>query len=175
MMSREEGVFKWSKTHNSPLEYTKLMLIDFAHRSSSKARPVLQLPQRQITPSSSTKYLGTIVDQNLNWKVQQAHAMEKGIKWAAQIRRLTRSTWGLTPKYTKCLYISVVIPRILYAADVWCVTSHNKGLRVSKLGPAKELDQVITIQRADTLAIIGRLRTSAMIHSMHMLISCQPC
>ena len=66
MMSREGGVSEWSKTHNSQLEYTKLALIDFAHRSSSKIRLVLQLPQRQITPSSSTKYLGVIVDQNLN-------------------------------------------------------------------------------------------------------------
>jgi len=67
-MSREEGVSDWSKTHNSPLEYTKLVLIDFMHRSSSKTRPVLQLPQRQITPSSSTKYLGIVVDQYLDWK-----------------------------------------------------------------------------------------------------------
>ncbi len=44
MMSREEGVSDWSKTHNSPLEYTKLRLTDFAHRSSSKTRLVLQLP-----------------------------------------------------------------------------------------------------------------------------------
>jgi hypothetical protein len=126
MMSREGGVSEWSKTHNSLLEYTKLALIDFAHRSSSKTRSALQLPQRQITPSSSTKYLGVIVDQNLNWKAQQAHAVEKGTKWAAQIRRLTRSTWGLTPKYAKRLYISVAIPWILYAADVWCITSRNE-------------------------------------------------
>jgi hypothetical protein len=46
MMSREKGVSDWSKTHNSPLKYTKLALINFAHRSSSKVRPVLQLLQR---------------------------------------------------------------------------------------------------------------------------------
>jgi hypothetical protein len=41
MMSREGGVSKWSKTHNSLLEYLKLALIDFAHRSSPKVSPAL--------------------------------------------------------------------------------------------------------------------------------------
>ena len=60
---------KWSKTQNSPLEYTKLALINFTHRSNSKTRIMLQLPQRQIKPTSSIKYLGIIVDQTLDWKV----------------------------------------------------------------------------------------------------------
>ena len=68
MMTREGGVMDWSKTHNSPLEYSKLVLIDFTHRNSSKKRAPLQLPHRQLEPSASTKYLGIILDQNLNWK-----------------------------------------------------------------------------------------------------------
>jgi hypothetical protein len=86
MMGREGGVSEWSKDHNSPLEYSKLALIDFAHRSSGKLRTTLQLPQISIEPSSSTKYLGVMVDQNLNWKAQQAYAVGKGTKWVAQIR-----------------------------------------------------------------------------------------
>jgi len=70
MMTREGGVMDWSKMHNSPLEYLKLALIDFAHRNSSKKRVQLQLPQWQLEPSTSTKYLGIILDQNLNWKAQ---------------------------------------------------------------------------------------------------------
>src|SRR6266853_1802333 len=63
-------VLDWSKNHNSLLEISKLTLIDSAHRSSCKERAILQLPQRIIEPSSSAKYLGIIVDQNLNWKAQ---------------------------------------------------------------------------------------------------------
>src|SRR6266853_359764 len=81
LIGREGGVMDWSKTHNSLLEYSKLALIDFTHRNSSKKRAQLQLPQRQIEPSTSTKYLGIILDQNLNWKAQQAHAVKKGTKW----------------------------------------------------------------------------------------------
>ena len=110
MMEREGGVSDWSRTHNSPLEYTKLALIDFAHRSSSKARTALHLPQRQIEPSTSTKYLGVIVDQSLNWKAQQVYAVGKGSKWVAQIRQLARPTWGIMPKYARRLFISVALP-----------------------------------------------------------------
>jgi hypothetical protein len=92
MMTREGGASEWFRTHNSPLDYTKLALIDFAHRSSSKARTVLHLSQRQIETSTSTKYLGVIVDQSLGWKVQQAYTIGKGTKWAAQIRQLARPT-----------------------------------------------------------------------------------
>ena len=31
MMTRQNGVIEWSTSHNSPLEYSKLALIDFAH------------------------------------------------------------------------------------------------------------------------------------------------
>jgi len=72
MMCREGGVSDWSKIHNSPLEYSKLALIDFAHRSSSRERVTLQLPQIRIKPTSSTKYLGIMVDQMLKWKAQAA-------------------------------------------------------------------------------------------------------
>ena len=101
------------------------------------------------------------MDQYLNWKVQQAHAVEKGTKWAAQIRRMARLTWGILPKYARCLYISVAIPRILYAVDIWCITSRSERMRESKLGLAKVIDQVVTIQRAGALAITGGLRTLA--------------
>ncbi len=70
MICREGEVLDWSKNHNSLLEISKLTLIDSAHRSSCKERAILQLPQRIIEPSSSAKYLGIIVDQNLNWKAQ---------------------------------------------------------------------------------------------------------
>jgi hypothetical protein len=37
MMERQGGVTEWSTTHNSPLEYSKLALINFAHRQSTKS------------------------------------------------------------------------------------------------------------------------------------------
>ena len=86
-----------------------------------------------VTPVSSTKYLGVYFDQHLDWNTQRNYAVEKGTKWTAQIRRATAPSWGLTPKHARQLYISVAIPRILYAVDVWGIrlkrgaSSHSAG------------------------------------------------
>ena len=68
MMTREGGVYNWSKNHNSPLEHSKLALIDFSHRNNRKTRPDLILPDVTIKPTESTKYLGIMINQYLNWK-----------------------------------------------------------------------------------------------------------
>jgi hypothetical protein len=80
MMTRENRVIEWSRTHNSPLKYSKLALIDFAHPASMKERTSLTLPSEEIQPMPSTKYLGVMLDQHLNWKVQHAYTIEKGTK-----------------------------------------------------------------------------------------------
>jgi len=160
MMCREGGVENWTKTHSSPLEYTKLALINFAHRCKNAGNPPLTLPRRTVQPSDSTKYLGVHFDRNLNWKVQQAYAVEKGAKWAAQIRRLTRPTWGITPKYAKRLYTSVALPRVLYAVDVWCTPVNVEFAGPKTVGSAEATKKITSTQRAGALAISGGLRTS---------------
>ena len=152
MMEQNGGIADWSTRHNSLLEYSKLALIDFAHKRSSKPRPPLKLQQREVKPSESTKYLGIIFDQHLKWDTQQAHAIEKGAKWTAQIRRLARHTWGITPKHARKLYISVAIPRILYAVDMWGTSSVK--------APSRFIRQLTTIQCSGATTITGGLHTS---------------
>ena len=151
MMCKERGVENWSKTHSSPLEYSKLALINFAHRRNTTKSPALQLPHKTIEPSDNTKYLGVIVDRNLTWKAQQSYAVEKGTKWAAQIRRLTQPSWGITPKYAKCLFISIALPRVLYAVDVWCSPSDGTRKGPIAIGSVKTSNQITSVQRAGTL------------------------
>jgi len=159
MMTRAGGVIDWSTLHNSPLKYSKLALVDFAHGQSTKRRSPLHLPQIVIQPAKSTRYLGVVFNQNLNWKEQHARAIEKGTKWAMQIRRLARPTWGLTLGNARRLYISIAIPRILYAIDVWCVPPYANSKH--QRGTVKVIRKITTIQRVGALAITGGLRTSA--------------
>ena len=159
MMTRAGGVADWSTQHNSPLEYSKLTLVDFTHSRSSKKREALCLPQVEVQPLKSTKYLGVIFDQNLNWKEQHAHAIGKGTNWAMQIRRLTRPSWGLTLGNARRLYISVAIPRILYTIDVWCTLPYTNGKW--QRGTITVTGKLMTIQRSGVLMITGGLCTSA--------------
>ena len=160
LMRKQRGVENWSNTHSSPLEYSKLALINFAPRHKNADNPPLTLPHRIIEPSDSTKYLGVIVDRHLNWKAQQSYAVEKGAKWAAQIRRLARPSWGITPKHAKRLYISVALPRILYALDVWCIPTDDPISGPKATGSSRVTKQITSVQRAGALAITGGLRTS---------------
>lgn len=160
MMTRENGVYDWSRTHNSLLEHSKLALIDFAHRNNNKDRPDLILPNITLPPTHSTKYLGIIIDQHLNWKAQHAHTLKKGSKWASQIRHIARPSWGITPKYARRLYIGVALPRILYGTDVWCGPPPSSTGETRNTGSAALLKQLVSIQHIGAIAITGALRTS---------------
>ena len=120
MMTQEEGIYQWTKDHNSPIKHSKLAPINFVHRNNRKERPDLVLPNSTIKPTTSAKYLGIMLNQHLNWKVQQVFVVEKGSKWTAQIKCITNTSWGIMPRYARHLYIRVALPRILYGAEVWC-------------------------------------------------------
>jgi ribonuclease HI len=160
MMTRMGGMIEWSKSHNSSIEYSKLALIDFAHHGVKKHRPPLVLPSVTIEPSPSAKYIGIILDQNLNWAPQLAQVRGKGSKWAAQIRRLARPTWGLTPKGARKLFVSIAIPRTLYGVDIWCTPLHGKTARGSTKGSVNFVKKLATVQRAGALAVTGGFKTS---------------
>ena len=159
MMTRTGGALEWAEKHNSRFEFSKLALIDFAHHSRKVDRPPLVLPNTLVTPTKSTKYLGVILDQNLAWKEQLAYVIGKGSSWAAQIRRVARPSWGLTPKSARKLYIGVALPRILYGLDVWCHPKRNIKVGGKVTIPAAHR-KLATTQREGALAITGGYRTS---------------
>jgi ribonuclease HI len=159
MMTRPGGAIEWAEKHNSRFEYNKLALIDFAHHSKRISRPTLKLPNCSVKPSASTKYLGIMLDQHLNWKEQLAYIEGKGSKWAAQIRRLARPTWGLTPRSARKLYIGVALPRILYGIEVWHHPKTSNEQKSNQPNGASSR-KLTTAQRQGALAITGGFRTS---------------
>ena len=160
MMQRTNGMIDWSKHHNSSIEYSKLALINFSHHGVRKQRPPLVLPSVTIEPTSSAKYLGITLDQNLNWGPQLAQVRGKGSKWTAQIRRLTRPSWGLTPRGARKIYVSVALPRVLYGLDVWCMPLHGRSKGGHRKGSVNVVKKLATVQRAGALAVTGGLRTT---------------
>src|SRR5258708_30291088 len=53
MMNREGGIYEWSLMHNSPLQHSKLALVDVPHATNARERPDLLLPRATATPSVS--------------------------------------------------------------------------------------------------------------------------
>jgi len=61
---------------------------------------------------------------------------------------------------TRQLYISVALPRTLYAIDLWCTPMQSDHPGPRAIGSAKVMRQLTTLQRAAAMAITGGLRTS---------------
>ena len=160
MMTRPGGAIEWSNNHNSRFEFSKLALIDFAHRNSKKPRCPLIMPDITIEPTASTKYLGVYVDQHLSWNTHIAHAVKKGTNWSTQIRRVTAPSWGLTPKHARKMFISVAIPKILYAVDIWGTPKEIETMEARKKGISMASAKLTSTQRAGAIAITGCLRTT---------------
>lgn len=103
--------------------------------------------------------MGVLIDQELRFKEHGALALAKGTAWVMQFRRLAKPAGGIPAQYVRRLYYGIAVPRMLYAADVWCPphkrTDRNK---TSLLGPARPL---MAVQRMAALMTTGALRSTA--------------
>lgn len=88
-----------------------------------------------IHTSKSHKFLGIVVDEDLNVKAQAAQALAKGTKYAMACNRMIRPTKGIHGRLMKRLHEDVIIPKMLYAADVWCagLVAQGRGKRRQRL------------------------------------------
>jgi hypothetical protein len=139
MMNRPKGVFEWAKTHNCEFGVEKFQLLDLTRKTiPHPLNPKKRIPTpcralvlgRQRVPSVETaKFLGVIVDNKLNWKAQCAAALAKGHAWLIQFAWITRASKGATAKYVRKLYLSITIPRMLYAADIFLTPQWKMNTR----------------------------------------------
>lgn len=163
MMLRPGGGCSFAASHNSPWEFDKTHVVDFA----TPARDgILNYEQRDIviggntiTNATSFKFLGVHLDRHLNFKKHAAQATAKGARYVAQIRRIARTTKGIKGEYVRRLYVAVAVPKMCYAADVWFTPIRNdiKGRRGGSRAFAKQL---ASVQRAAAILITGAMRTS---------------
>ena len=71
-----------------------------------------------------------------------------------------RPSWGITLKYAKRLYISVALPKVLYAINIWCTPHHGTEAGPRIKGSVAVAKWLTTVQRAGTITITGSLCTS---------------
>ena len=69
----------WSKAHNSRFEMSKSVLVDFS-RSKHVEWPNMTLQGTIISPKASHKFLGIILDQDLQWHQQANYTIGKASK-----------------------------------------------------------------------------------------------
>ena len=120
-MERREGSFKWAQDHNSKFKISKVAVLHCqprARKPTNLPLPVLWLQGKAIKQVESYKYLGVHIDGQLCWRVQENKVMVKATSYVMMFCRLTCTNLGIRPRLMWLLYISVAVPKMMYALDV---------------------------------------------------------
>ena len=123
MMTRPKGAFDWSESHNSQFELSKLALMDFTTKPHQPLPLTIshQSPNRSTTINAVQTYcfLGVLFNPKLKWTAQMERAARSSAAWINLVRRLARTSTGISAKGMRMLYTTIAIPKMSYAADVW--------------------------------------------------------
>ena len=127
---------------------TEMVLFTRKHKLPTFVKP--KLKGEELKLSDQAKYLGVILDRKLNWNQHIEERRKKA--YAAQYicRRFSGSTWGLIPKISHWLYISVVRPILTYGCIVWWPALLRTTAR----------KRLTAVQRSACLGTSGALRST---------------
>jgi hypothetical protein len=166
IMTRPDGAYSWAAKHDCHFAVEKFGLMGLTRRREKNPekhgrtrpvqRPPIKIGQHVVKPTTTHKFLGLIMDQELRFKEHTNYALKKGETYINQYRRLARPTKGVTAKHMRTYYLTVAVPRMLYAADVFLIpaTERRKGTKGS-------INKLARIQRQAALDITGALRSTA--------------
>ncbi|KAG2051728.1 hypothetical protein BDR06DRAFT_983476 [Suillus hirtellus] len=161
-MEKPGGALKWSQKHNAEFELDKTALVCLSRKhipDTNNPRKTVPVPRPPITisghtihPSSSHKFLGE----------QAASALAKGTKYTLACSRMTRMTKGIKGRWMRRLYEGVILPKMLYAADIWCagLISKGRGKKSGGRGTRSFTSQMARVQRMVALLITGAMHST---------------
>lgn len=169
MMKRKGGASEWAETHHSIYEIKKFVAMGFMRRRERDGRrqgrmkpatrPRVTVNGTRIRVETAHKFLGVILDQELRFREHAAYAHGKGTTVAMQARRLARTNGGVKGAFMRRMYEAVVVPSMLYAADVWCTPDVETEGKTTK-GSQSFMAKLGRVQRTSALQITGALRTT---------------
>ena len=166
MMGRPGGAFDWSENHHSQFELSKLALMDFSPKPYQELTLTISHPRTNrsttIRSVQTYRFLGVLFDPKLKWTAQTERAIRSAEAWINLVKRLARISTGLSAKGMRQLYVSVAIPKISYAADVWYTLPHKTSESSKKrTGSVKFTQKLQSAQRRAVIAMLGAMRTTA--------------
>ena len=111
----------WFRYNKLSLNIKKSHYMLFGNNQKSSHEVVID--GLKLLPVTSTKFLGVIIDDKLNWKPHINFIISKINKNAAVIRRIR---YKINSRTALKLYDSMILPHISYCAITWAAISHNK-------------------------------------------------
>ncbi|KZP15904.1 hypothetical protein FIBSPDRAFT_685577, partial [Athelia psychrophila] len=170
MMEDPGGANDWSEAHHAAFEVDKFALVHFTRKTESvpgtrRRRllkgPSLTLGDIVIEPQDSAKLLGVHLDRTLKWKVQANAAHAKGMKYMMAAKRLSQGKRGVPGRLGVQLYTGVVVPKMLYAAEIWCsLIVEPEGRRKKKKGSVGFAKLLAPVQRLAGIFVTGAMKST---------------
>ena len=166
MMTRPGGGLDWSENHYSQFELSKLALMDFSPSPHQSLPLTIHHPRTNrtttVNPVQTYKFLGVTFDPKLKWTAQTERAANSAESWINLIRRLARTSRGISAEGMRRLYTSIAIPQMSYAAEVWFVLPHKLNtLSKRRTGSIKFTQKLQSAQRRAVITMLGAMRTTA--------------
>ena len=123
------------------LRKTQFMCLSRKGREKEAMKLEVQVDNQVLERHDAVKYLGVIVDKQLNWRRHIESVRRKCLSALAVLYRVKRA---LPPRLRKLLYQSIVLPHLDYCAVVWTECSREDATtleRVQKRGMRFILDE----------------------------------
>jgi ribonuclease HI len=158
---------EWAYKHASVFAPAKYELIHFVYKGDKKkikecTRPVDLGPvngvERIIRPKTHARYLGVILDSELNGMKHLDHIRERVGKSIQALGSIAGSAWGASRKDMLTLVKAIILPQMLYACSTWWVTSPIQGRKTHRNKIIRALN---ALQKQALCTATGALKTTA--------------
>ena len=112
-----------------------------------------------ISPKTSHKFLGVLLDQDLRWHQQADYTLGKASKWIMTYQRLARVAGSINPCLMRQLFTAVTVPKMMYTMDMWPMPSRQWEGAKRCIGSVGIANKMALLQRVAVLAITGAMHT----------------
>ena len=153
LQSAYNKVDTWLHQAGLSPDYAKRELMHYTRRKKDGSPSIMfddrDGVRRVITPESHVRWLGVHFDRKLLFSHHVKLAAAKGTNAVCSLSMLANTVRGLHQKQLRHLYISCVLPKILYAAPVWAS------------GKANQLKPLVKVQRRALIQMCAAFRTTS--------------
>ena len=131
---------RWSNETGFTFSTEKTKMILFGKRKRAQIENV-KLYGRNIEQVDTHKFLGITIDSHLNWIPHLKNLKKECYKKLAILKYVTHTKWGADRTSVLKLYKAIILPKLLYASEVFATASvnelkklepvHNTALRIA--------------------------------------------
>ena len=108
----------WFKANKLTLNLKKTVCMIFNHKTNKAAKIKISIDEVVIPQVNCTKFLGIMIDENLNW---QKHLDQLSRKVKSNTKLLQESKNLVNQHVLKILYFSQIYSHLLYGIGIWAI------------------------------------------------------